>query len=431
MHKSYIACQEWNTLHKKRQIRTISALGISLILALAGDQTLYAVLPVLAASSVYPFAKVGLLLSANRFIRLLSNPIIGSLLNRNTRKKFLLLGLAFGAVSPILYAYGASSFVLFLFGRVIWGVAFSLMYITSVTMVMDITTDENRGWGSGFLQTFYFIGLAVTPLLGGFLNDVVGFKNSLFVCSILGVISLAVSWFFVDETKPDQALALKQASDSLFTARELIRQTGVRIREALQVFDKESATAFYLYMLSAFISEGVLMATISLFLVEQYGGQLVLGGIVFQAATIGGAALAYRSITSALSSPLVGWISDRISNPWLTIWFGNLSGIIGLALLALVHHPASLAISLFFIALNSGIILTGLPVLLTRKNSANKALLIGWMASSVDVGLTLAPLVSYLLLGWIPLSMLYLLGAILVATGLPSASKFAFYRSKS
>lgn len=415
-------------MKKPNEIRNITAIGISLILALAGDQTLYAVLPTLAANGMYPFARIGILLSANRFIRLLANPVVGSWLNKRARKTFLLVGLAIGAASPILYAFGVTSFWIFLLGRLLWGIAFSLMYITSITIVMDITNDKNRGWGSGLLQTFYFAGLAFTPLLGGFLNDLVGFQNGLLICSALGWISLLIAWIFVDETHQTQEATLPEGLPHRnFSLQEVIFQTTNRFREAIAVLDKETGAACYVYMLSSLISEGIIMATISLFLVEEYGGQITLGGWVVQAATAGGAALAFRSLTSAVSSPLVGWVSDRSSNRWVEIWTGNLLGVIGLILIALVHHPISLIMGLFLVALNSGIILTGMPALLARKNGFNTGLLIGWMATSVDIGLSLAPMISYLLLGIIPLSTLYLLGAGLVATSLPYATRYAFF----
>lgn len=191
------------------------------------------------------------------------------------------------------------------------------------------------------------------------------------------------------------------------------------------MFDRESGTLFYIYMLSALISEGVIMATISLYIVEIYGNELAIGAIAIQAATAGGAALAFRSTVSALFSPWIGRLTDQIQNSWIGIWVANLFGVAGLCTLALIHHPISIVFGLFMIAINSGIILTGTPAILTRMNSTKKSILIGWMATSVDVGLTLAPLISYLLLGTIPLQNLYLFGAGLAACSFPVITYYA------
>ena len=71
----------------------IASIGISLIFALAGDLTLYAVLPAVAVTEGIHLANIGLLLSANRFIRFISNPVVGFLLNSRRRKNFLVGGL--------------------------------------------------------------------------------------------------------------------------------------------------------------------------------------------------------------------------------------------------------------------------------------------------------------------------------------------------
>ena len=408
--------------------KNISIIGISLILALAGDQTLYVVLPVLAASGIYPLARVGILLSANRFIRLLSNPVVGSWLHRKQRKPFLLAGLLIGAVTPILYIMGIRSFWLFLLGRACWGVAFSLLYITSVTMVMDMTDHHNHGWGSGLLQVFYFLGLAITPLLGGILNDWIGFKAALLVSAGLGIVAFILTWIFVEESSQYNLLESSHQPTEKIGAVWNMQHLRERIKVSFQVLKGESVALFYVYMLSAFISEGVIMATISLYIVNQYGSNFSLAGVTIQAASVGGAALAYRSAISAGFSPWFGKLSDRFTNGWLGIWIANLFGVLGLAGLAFVQHPAVLPVGLFLIAINSGIIFTGTPALIARMDRTHQAILIGWMATAVDVGLTLAPLISYSILGVVPIRTLYMLAVILAVTSIPISSQYLFFR---
>ena len=179
----------------------IASIGISLIFALAGDLTLYAVLPVVAVTEGIHLANIGLLLSANRFIRFISNPVVGYLLNSRRRKNFLVGGLLLGATTTLLYQY-YDNFWIFLTGRILWGVAFSLSYITAYSMVMDITESHQRGHGSGLLQTYYLIGLAVTPFLGALLNNWFGFQITMLICSILGFFGALEAWIFVPETLP-------------------------------------------------------------------------------------------------------------------------------------------------------------------------------------------------------------------------------------
>ncbi len=97
--------------------------------------TLYAVLPAYAFSLAYDLATIGVLLSANRLVRLGSNPVVGLLLSGARRRGFVLAGLGLGALSTLLYLLP----------------------------------------GSGL----FLAGLVVNPLLGGFLSDQVGFAGAL------------------------------------------------------------------------------------------------------------------------------------------------------------------------------------------------------------------------------------------------------------
>ena len=179
--------------------KIIAGVGSSMILALAGDLTLYAVFPVVAVSVGIQLSQIGILLSANRFIRLISNPIVGYLLHSSHRKGFLVGGLFLGALSTLMYQF-YNTFWLFLIGRLLWGVAFSISYITAYAIVMDVTTEERRGRDSGSFQAYYMIGFAITPFLGALLNNVYGFQVTMLVCSLAGFAGAAIAIFFVPET---------------------------------------------------------------------------------------------------------------------------------------------------------------------------------------------------------------------------------------
>ena len=71
-------------------------LGNSTIFSLAGDLTLYATLPVNAGNLLLTLGQVGVILSANRFIRLLSNPITGYLVDRAGAVQFIFMGCCWG-----------------------------------------------------------------------------------------------------------------------------------------------------------------------------------------------------------------------------------------------------------------------------------------------------------------------------------------------
>lgn len=102
---------------RTKQWQVLLPLGIAMILSLAGDLTLYAVLPTYAATRAYDLATVGLLLSANRLVRLGSNPLAGLLYSSSRRRGYVLAGFGFGTLSTLLYLLPGTGW--FLAGRLL------------------------------------------------------------------------------------------------------------------------------------------------------------------------------------------------------------------------------------------------------------------------------------------------------------------------
>ena len=393
----------------------IASIGISLIFALAGDLTLYAVLPAVAVTEGIHLANIGLLLSANRFIRFISNPVVGFLLNSRRRKNFLVGGLLLGAMTTLLYQF-YDNFWLFLTGRILWGVAFSLSYITAYSMVMDITESHQRGRGSGLLQTYYLIGLAVTPFVGALLNNWFGFQITMLICSMFGFIGAIEAWIFVPETLPkviqiddnqaqDLPIQINKPFDLLVVIKELKKF--------------EIISGNLIYGLTFFVGEGILLSTITYYFLYEYGANVNLGFILLPAATAGGIVLGLRAAASAFFAPLVGKASDNSSNRWAIIALGALAGIIGLIIIINLKSLLIFLIGTIIFAINGAVIQSVIPaILIDSQNNGRASFVLGMMATSADIGLALAPMVSYAILEDHSISTLYYGGVLILAVSL-------------
>lgn len=386
----------------------IAAVGVCLILALAGDLTLYVVLPVVAVNSGIQLAQIGFLLSANRFIRFISNPIVGYLLRSHKRKGFLVGGLILGGLSTLMYQF-YDIFWLFLAGRILWGVAFSLSYITAYAIVMDVTTDERRGRDSGLLQSFYLIGFAVTPFIGAILNNVAGFQITMLICSLAGLLGAVVALIFVPETNQPWYAEL--------TVNELPHDSDVSRMKSLastlrEFFQYKIIAANLVYTLTFFVGEGILLSTISYYFLKNFGNQINLGLILIPAATAGGFVLALRASSSALLAPLAGRLSDRSKNRWQIIVVGALLGVIGLTVITMTKAPSVFILGIILFAVNGAIIPSVIPAILSDQLTTGQVTLkIGVLATAADIGLALAPLASYAFLVDHSISELYYGGA--------------------
>jgi DHA1 family inner membrane transport protein len=147
--------------------REAPAISTALLVSasLLGDTLLYTVLPVTAASLGISRPMVGVLLSLNRWVRLLTNPLAARLYERFPAGALVVVAIVLSAVSTAMYALPAALAV-FLLGRLIWGFCFSLLRLGSFLATLeDAATHAGRRigntrsiWGIG-----YFAGAALAP----------------------------------------------------------------------------------------------------------------------------------------------------------------------------------------------------------------------------------------------------------------------------
>lgn len=100
--------------------RVLLAVGLGTGLSLIGDSALYTVLPTHTADAGVVLASVGILLSANRWVRLAANGAVGWLGDRWPRRRLFVPALLLGAIATAIYAL-RPGFGLFLLGRILWG----------------------------------------------------------------------------------------------------------------------------------------------------------------------------------------------------------------------------------------------------------------------------------------------------------------------
>ena len=115
----------------RRPSRTTVFTATATALSLLGDQALYALLPLYFQEIRLLPIQVGILLSANRWIRLLTNHLAERLAERFPVNLMLVLSLTLGALLSLAYAY-FSSFLVLLVARCLWGLCWSFISHISV-----------------------------------------------------------------------------------------------------------------------------------------------------------------------------------------------------------------------------------------------------------------------------------------------------------
>jgi MFS family permease len=362
--------------HPITPTRLLVPLGIGLILCLFGDATLYTVLPkadIMVEAGV-SLSMVGIVLGANRLIRILSNGPAGWLYDRLPRRGLMVGSLFLGAVSTIFSAVSQGPWLL-LAGRILWGVAWSGIWIGTTAMTLDISREDNRGFINGQLQMWYFLAVAIASLSSGLFTDLLGYRGGLWLSAGLGLLAALVWLVFLPETRPGGIrVPEKQAG-----------KTAISLPWKLAI----SLTVPYFTMRIVF--EGVLAATTILWLEQFVYEGLKVGTINIPLATLTGIFTAIRVAVSILSTPWIGKLSDYLRRRWAVLAGVLALGVMGLWGMSLPYFGLSVASGLVS-AVTAGAIPLLVPAVVgDRVIEEQHGRTLGFIFSWGDLGSGLGP----------------------------------------
>jgi len=399
----------------RRQVRLLLPLGVALALSLPGDSTLYAVLSNQVEVVGISLAVVGVLLGANRLIRIPGNLLAGVLNDRLGRRRLFLLGLFLGMLSTFSYGL-ARGFWPLLAGRLLWGIAWSLINVGGYTMILDYSTPADRGRMTGFYQLAFMLGLAVSPILGGALTDVVGFRPAVRICAVVTGFGLLLALVALPETRP----VADASRDTTWHAWQRVpRQWLGGVGAGLRKLDRRILLSAYIYLVTYFVNGGVLISTISLYLGRRWREGITLGGAVIGVALLAGVMLAMRALLGMVAGPVAGVLSDRLGNRWLVVQGGILLGVGGFVILALPGGLGAMSLGVALASMSAAALAATLAALVGDLAAGNRSgVTMGGLATAGDLGSATGPLVAYALAPVLDLRWIYLLCAVALASGL-------------
>ncbi|MBS3753946.1 MAG: MFS transporter [Anaerolineales bacterium] len=381
----------------------LNLLGFGTAVSLLGDATLYTVLPHpdISAQLGITLSMVGLLLGANRAVRLVLNGPVGFLYDRMPRRGLLIAALSLGAGSSIFYAAG-SGFWPLLIGRILWGLAWSLLWVGGNSVVLDVSTEENRGRNSGMYQMWFFIGVAAASLLGSMLTDMFGFRNGQWI-SVGIIAATALVWVLLLPETRAQDTSVQDASED-------IDRPGI-MRLPWKVMAVISFTIF----ISRFLAWGVLAATAVLWLSDIFGTGVQLASYVIPITSFTGLFTALRNLIGVVSTPLAGAISDRYGRRWPVIGLAMIMGGLGLGMMSGEIHLLAL-IGAFLVPIAGSSIEALTPAIAgdqVPKKVRSRAL--GLINTAGDLGATIGPFAALGAIhsGWLSLGGIYRIGGAL------------------
>ncbi len=382
--------------------RVLLPLGIGTCLSLLGDSSLYTVLPTHTAAAGVSVASVGILLSANRFIRLVLNGPAGMAYDRWPRRPLFVSALFIGACSTAIYGL-TQGFWPLLLGRLLWGLAWAGIWVGGNTIVFDIVDDKNRGRWIGIYQFSFFLGASGGAMLGGVLTDLLGFHQTMIVNAALTLIGAIIALIFLPETRSSKQYPADGSADPQ-------RPLASNPSQKAEIF---SITA--LFSANRLVMAGILMSTLGIFLKNRIGEQVQVAGHSLGVTTLTGLGLGLSTLIAMLSAPLIGGISDRVGNRWRVAAGGLVPGVVGFGLMAL-GLPVTILFGIPLIATSSGSN-QGLSTALSGDlgNGQKQSRRLGVLFTFGDFASAIGPPLAYALMPLVGINTLYLASAGLFA----------------
>lgn len=364
-----------------RQRRRFILVSATVALSLLGDSLLYAVLPARPEDFRVLVWQVGLLLGANRIIRLLTNELAGRAIRRYGARIPLLSAIALGSLTTAAYAL-PFGFWWLLAMRMLWGACWSVLRVEGYLAALAFSSRENRGRVFGVFQAITRTGAGGGVLAGGLLCDLWGIPPTFTLFGLLAAAGIALA-----------AAAPAAGADRLPPTDS----AGARGRDGAPLVLWFCAFAI----------------TMTEQMIGNLTGRLVadrilpgMAGMALGAASLSGMLLSVRSLANLALGPLAGLVSDRIGRIRLL----GIACVIQILLIGglAVSRPWWLII-LFMLLQFTAAVSTRLLIVALAGDLApcgDEALFISRFSTFVDLGTALGPVAAFSLyavwgFGWV------------------------------
>ena len=381
-------------------MNVVLAAAVTMSLAILGDQMLYVVLPAHPEAAGVSVAALGIVLSANRFIRLAANPVSGKLLDRLGRRPPYLLGTVLAVLSTGGYLL-AGSLAPLLACRLLWGVAFSLLAVGGIAIVLDVTTAGDRGRSVGIYGSLVQLGTLVGLALSGVLSDRVGYRGTLAVYTPLTALGGVVAWLGVKETSPARPVVTAAAPRAGRAGSGAVR----RALGALRGLDRRLVAPLFASFASHFAGSGILSASLGLYLRQA----AARGAFVMPVASLTGVLLASRRLVGMLVGPAAGHLSDRLGDRRPVARAGALAKLAGYVVLAGTEWGmVTILVGVGLTALGEAILHPAVTAWVGDSAlPERRATMMGGLATANDLGAAIGPVAAYALAATIGLGAAY------------------------
>ncbi|MBI1244044.1 MAG: MFS transporter [Alphaproteobacteria bacterium] len=263
----------------------VARAGWLLAFAMTGDALLYVLLPLMPEAFGVTLAWAGLLLAANRIIRIFAYTHLARFAARLGGRRAGTLAAVGAVLSTCVFAFDAGDWVQ-LAGRFVWGLSFAVLNL--VTFAYAASVPERAGRRIGSIRAIAGVAITITYLAGTYFVDRIG-PQALYV--VMTLVTLAG----VPLAMGLPAVEIRAPAHRGFL---LPRPGPVDIWAIAQ----------------GFVVDGVFIVSLSLLLKESVSE--------FAPAFAAGIAMSMRWIVETFCAPAGGWLADRFGATRVMLAFG-------------------------------------------------------------------------------------------------------------
>lgn len=317
---------------------------ITICVAVFSDIFLYAVIV-----PVIPFAlrtRVGIpeediqhwvsvLLAVYGAALLVGSPICGLVADRTPNRRLpLLVGLVALAGSTLLLCLG-KTLALLMAGRVLQGLSAGVVWTVGLALLADTVGHETIGQAMGYVSISMSLGVLVAPLVGGVVYDTAGYYPVYFIAFGMIILDILLRFALVekkvarkwlvqetlrtapgDEEKagaqdpPASSHSIATLQQSIVTTRSTTPTPSVKEKTKYAISLLLSSRRLLAALVCTMIQSSLLTAwdaVLPLFVNRLFGWSSLGGGLIF-----------LPLILPTLSSPLIGYWSDKKGPRWPT-----------------------------------------------------------------------------------------------------------------
>ncbi|MHB1564670.1 MAG: MFS transporter [Leptospirillum sp.] len=306
------------------------------LLSGVGGGMAFPVLPLAALDAGVSLSFIGLIMAANRLVRMVFAPIVGTLVDRFGGRVVFLSGILVNMVVMALFALGSltgKEGAFFFSGRLLHGIGSACVFVSAQTLALFAGGTDSRGKSTSIVRAAQSSGTPLGFILGGVLVTFLGEVTTFLLAMFALFTAFAVAFL----TLPD----LGKAS--------LFRKKGsekVKIR-----WNFRFVPLFIMVFIFTFSLQGVLLSTLVLWVHHRH-----LSIVHLKSQGTAGVLLAIEAFCSAGFSLLSGRIADRWGHPAILATTGFLMIFCGLFLFAKDLSGSGLYGALILLGIGAGLV---------------------------------------------------------------------------